>query len=184
MSFKRIIIDAFIDENGAIQAGKIEFPTPGEVATATPDAPTGAIKLDPKAPNFDARRKDLKEKGYTYQKGTQTWFPPKVSGDQPQDFSNWFGNMTEVALDKSDPDFESKRLALKEAGFRWNKPKNLWVLANGNGDQPQDFSNWLKNQNEVKLDKSDPDFERKHAAVKAAGFKWSQGKKVWVRPSA
>ena len=184
MSFKRIVIDAFIDENGAIQAGKIEFPTPG-VATSPPDAPTGAIKLDPQSPDFDARRKDLKEKGYTYQKGTQTWFPPKSNGDQPQDMTNWFGDMTEVVLNKSDPDFESKRLALKEAGFKWNKPKGLWIRSNGDQSQdPQEFSEWLKTQSEVKLDKSDPDFKSKHAAVKAAGFRWSQGKKVWARPSA
>ena len=183
MSFKRIIIDAFIDDNGVIQAGKIEFPTPGEVATETQAEPAGAIKLDPKGPRFKAQIAELKAKGYTYQKQSKSWLPPSSSA-APQNFTEWFGDLTEVALSKSDPDFENKRTALKEAGFRWNKPKNLWVLTNGSGDQPQDFSNWLKSQTEVALSKSDPDFESKRAAVKAAGFKWNQGKKVWVRPSA
>ena len=179
MSFKRVIIDVFIDENGTVLTGKVEFPNPGEVATAPQvTQQPGAVKLDPNASDFKGRKEELKAKGYKYDGQTQSWLPPSAT---PQDYSEWLKDQTEVKLEKSDPDFESKRQALKEAGFSWNKSKNAWMRSNG--DQSQDYSEWLKDQTEVELDKSDPEFESKKAAVKAAGFSWNNSRKIWARAS-
>ena len=123
-SFQRIIIDCFIDDAGAIQGGRVEFPKP-EGATKEP-AVAGAIKLDPKDPEFKSQIAELKAKGYQFDGRSKTWSPP-ASDTAPRDFSQWFGSKTEVPLDKSDPDFESKRQALRAAGFKWNKGKNAWV---------------------------------------------------------
>ena len=127
-SFQRIIIDCFIDDSGAIQGGRVEFPKPEEgAAKEQPQATaTGAIQLDPKSPDFESRRAELKAKGYVYNGRSKTWSPP-ASETESQDFSNWFGTSNEVPLSKSDPDFESKRQALRAAGFKWNKSKNAWV---------------------------------------------------------
>ena len=179
MSFKRVIIDVFIDENGTVMGGKIEYPNPGQAAeTSSADLPPGAVKLDPEASDFKARKEELKAKGYKYDGSTKSWLP---QSDTPQDHSEWLKDQTEVELSKADPEFESKRQALKEAGFRWNKSKSAWIRSDG--DQPQDFSEWLKGQTEVELSKSDPEFESKKAAVKAAGFRWNSSGKVWARAS-
>ena len=182
MSFKRVIIDVFIDENGTVMGGKIEYPNPGQAAeTSSADLPPGAVKLDPEASDFKARKEELKAKGYKYDGSTKSWLPPSAS---PQDFSEWLKDQTEVALEKSDPDFKSKHAAVKAAGFKWDKTRNVWIRSNGDQPQdPQEFIKWLKNQTEVKLDRSDPDFAGKKAAVKAAGFSWNKSRKVWARTS-
>ena len=126
-SFQRIIIDCFIDDSGAIQGGRVEFPKPEEATITEPQADqSGVIKLDPKSPDFKAQRTELKERGYLFDGRSKTWSPP-ANETESQDFSNWFGSANEVPLDKSDPDFEAKRMALRAAGFKWNKQKSAWV---------------------------------------------------------
>lgn len=183
MSYKRIIIDAFIDEDGNIQAGTITFPTPGESVTPPAAAPSnGVIKLDPKSVDFESRKKELKAKGYKYNRQTQSWLPPETA---LQEFSESIRNLMEVKLEKSDRDFEGKLAILKAVGFKWNAQQQVWRRANGDRQavpEPLRGFEIPHDATEFKLEKSDPDFNSKREAIKAAGFKWNNTRKIWVRP--
>ena len=47
---------------------------------------------------------------------------------------------------------------------------------------PANFDNWWGKAKEVSLSKDDPDFAKKKAAIKAAGFKWNPERQSWVKP--
>ena len=146
------------------------------------------VKLDPKAPNFDARKAGLKASGYKWNGKTETWVKPANgsatgAADQPA-FTGWFGDATEIQLSLDDVDFDAKLAALKKAGFKWDYLCNCVRPANGsvNGaaNQP-DFTGWFGDATEITLSQDDVDFDAKIAALKKAGFKWARPF-TWVKP--
>ena len=135
MKLQRIVIEAFVDEGGTIQQGRITYPdciAPVEETPSTP-SPSGGVKLDPKSPDFETKKRTLKEKGYKYDRNTQSWQPPAngtAIDSSPQQSSvkpDWFGDATEISLNRADPDFEAKKAALKAAGFNWRRDRKVWV---------------------------------------------------------
>ena len=96
----------------------------------SPVAESGPVRLDPKDPNFEARKKELKALGYRYVGKYQQWYPPRESqpraSSETSQFDNWWGQSTVVGLQKDDPDFGPKKAALKKAGFKWNSTLSLW----------------------------------------------------------
>ena len=160
----------------------------GQSAAANVET-AGRVKLDPKAPNFDARKAELKASGYKWNGKTETWVRPANgsatgTADQPA-FTGWFGDVTEIQLSLDDVDFDAKLAALKKAGFKWDylcncvRPANGSV--NGTADQPA-FTDWLGITTEITLSQDDVDFDMKKAALPKAGFKWARPF-TWVKPA-
>ena len=128
--------NAVVTETAAPTAPVDESPR-----TAAAEAPAsvagsvnqGPVKLDPKDPNFESQKKELKAKGYRYVGKYQAWYPPreKTAAENsatptPSQFDNWWENAPVVGLSKDDPDFKGKYEALKRAGFKWNSKLSLW----------------------------------------------------------
>ena len=88
------------------------------------------VTLQKSDPEFQQKVQDLKRKGYKWSQRHKNWRLPKSKSAAPNNsnFSNWWGDQKEVSLSKSDPDFESKKEALKEAGATWDGPDKVWVL--------------------------------------------------------
>ncbi len=131
---KKIVIEAFVDAEGNIHAGRITYPTNGAETQKTPSTESKGVKLNPKAPDFEAKKKTLKEKGYTFDRNTTTWFPPvngsATESSSPQTQSvetDWFGDAKEISLTKDDPAFEAKKASLKAAGFTWRRDRKVWA---------------------------------------------------------
>ena len=124
-------------ENAVATPGTETTTAPGDetprtaTAAKAPAVATGPIRLDPKDPNFEEQRQELKAKGYRYVGKYQQWYPPKSgkSAEEtatPNQFDNWWDSSPVVGLSKDDPDFREKLSALKKAGYRWNKTLSLW----------------------------------------------------------
>ena len=88
------------------------------------------VKLDPKAPGFEARKAELKDLGYTYDRNTHEWVKSAATSAASQpDLTGWYGDATEITLSKDDVHFEAKKAVLKEAGFKWDGTRKIWAIA-------------------------------------------------------
>ena len=147
-----MILTIEVDKEGVMRlvnimgADSIELPpylktasanAPREPETAPEPAPVNdsePVKLDPKDPEFQAKKMELKKKGFRYLGKYQAWYPPRrennAKSEKQQEshhqFENWWGSAKSVGLLKDDPDFNEKKAALKRAGFKWNKVLSLW----------------------------------------------------------
>ena len=90
------------------------------------------VKLDRNSPEFAARKEELKKLGYKWDRKEKVWRKPtEANGSQtsaPAAKADWYGDATEIRLERSDPEFNSKKEALKSAGFRWDKEEKVWRL--------------------------------------------------------
>ena len=93
------------------------------------------VQLDPDSDTFEEDKAALKEKGYFFNRSSKTWRKKKGSptadanGSQnpaPAVQADWYGDATEIQLSQDDPDFTSKKDALKSAGFKWNSTAKAW----------------------------------------------------------
>jgi len=129
--------DEIIFEKDVERSSKPPAKSPeGEEIGESPSQKNG-VKLDPKAPDFKERRAALKKLGYCFIGKHQKWYPPKdgkISLTKKMDSSksnNWWNGPEEVTLSKDDVNFKEKYSALKEAGYRWDRVKKLWVQPGG-----------------------------------------------------
>ena len=117
-------------------------PRTGQVENSTaPDE----VRLNPDSDSFAEDKAALKKEGYFFNRSTKTWrkkkgtAPANANGSQTQETqpttqvssatniqANWFGDATEIKLSQDDPDFTSKKDALKSAGFKWNPKAKAW----------------------------------------------------------
>ena len=90
------------------------------------------VKLDRNSPEFAARKEELKKLGYKWDRKEKVWRKStEANGSQtpaPAAQADWYGDATEIRLERSDPDFNSKKEALKSAGFRWDPEEKVWRL--------------------------------------------------------
>ena len=88
------------------------------------------VSLDKSDPDFEKKKEELKAKGYKWDNTNKVWRLPADSktSAKPSNFEGWWGDATEVKLNKGDPDFETKKDALKAAGATWDGPDQVWVL--------------------------------------------------------
>ena len=90
------------------------------------------VKLDRNSPEFAARKEELKKLGYKWDRKEKVWRKPtEANGSQtsaPAAQADWYGDATEIRLERSDPEFNSKKETLKSAGFRWDKEEKVWRL--------------------------------------------------------
>ena len=90
------------------------------------------VKLDRNSPEFAARKEELKKLGYKWDRKEKVWRKPtEANGSQtsaPAAQADWYGDATEIRLERSDAQFNSKKEALKSAGFRWDKEEKVWRL--------------------------------------------------------
>ena len=103
------------------------------------------VHLDPDSDTFVEDKAALKQQGYFFNRSSKTWrkkkgpAPANANGSQTQETqpttqvssatniqANWFGDATEIKLSQDDPDFNSKKDALKSAGFKWNSTAKAW----------------------------------------------------------
>ena len=87
-----------------------------------------------------------------------------------------------VKLSKSDPDFENKLRELKSQGYKWNNRSKDWRLPKSKAPRKTSFDNWWGDLKEVKLLKTEADFEAKKDALKVAGATYDGIDNVWVLP--
>ena len=115
----------------------IDPSTQSETAQAGPETCTDSsygetVKLDRNSPEFAARKEELKKLGYKWDRKEKVWRKPtEANGSQtsaPAAQADWYGDATEIRLEISDPDFESKKEALKSAGFQWDPKEKVWRL--------------------------------------------------------
>ena len=90
------------------------------------------VKLDRNSPEFAARKEELKKLGYKWDRKEKVWRKPtEANGSQtsaPAAQADWYGDASEIRLERSDPDFTSKKETLKAAGFRWDPEEKVWRL--------------------------------------------------------
>ena len=132
MGADRIELPPYLKKNGA-NAAKNDAVVSQQTAPATaPSGHSGPVRLDPKDPDFQDKKKELKAKGYRWHGEQKAWYPPrgepKPENSQKTHQENWWGTATKVGLLKDDPDFATKKAALKSAGFKWNKVISLWEI--------------------------------------------------------
>ena len=151
MKIGQIVIDLYFNS----ELGKFyvtaaqEEVQQGSQSTAEVENPTTMfpeeVHLDPDSDTFVEDKAALKQKGYFFNRSTKTWrkkkgtAPANANGSQTQETqqttqvssatniqANWFGDATEIKLSQDDPDFTSKKDALKSAGFKWNIKAQAW----------------------------------------------------------
>ena len=90
------------------------------------------VKLDRNSPEFAARKEELKKLGYKWDRKEKVWRKPtEANGSQTSAQvaqADWYGDATEIRLERADPESNSKKEALKSAGFRWEKEEKVWRL--------------------------------------------------------
>ena len=126
----RVVDSTPIAEHGNPQPASV---TAQAEAQAAADSSYGeTVKLDRNSPEFEARKEELKKLGYKWDRKEKVWRKPtEANGSQtsaPSVQADWYGDATEIRLERSDPDFESKKEALKSAGFRWDPEEKVWRL--------------------------------------------------------
>ena len=93
------------------------------------------VQLDPDSDTFEEDKAALKQEGYFFNRSSKTWRKKKGSstadanGSQnpaPAVQADWYGDASEIQLSQDDPDFTSKKDALKSAGFKWNPKAKAW----------------------------------------------------------
>ena len=96
-----------------------------------------------------------------------------------------------VVLDRSDPEFDTKKVELKKLGYKWDRWEKVWRAPVGrkqteaNDSQkpaPLAQAGWFGDATEIQLSKDDPDFESKKKLLKSTGFRWDSQAKVWRLP--
>ena len=124
----RVVDSTPIAEHGDSQTALV---TAQAIPEAAADSSYGeTVKLDRNSPEFEARKTELKELGYKWDRKEKVWRKPtEANGSQtsaPAAQADWYGDATEIELSQDDPDFESKKEALKSAGFRWDGKAKVW----------------------------------------------------------
>ena len=149
MKIGQIVIDLYFNS----EIGKFYVKTASEEVQQSPQStgnvedPTapGEVQLDPDSDDFEEKKSELKAAGYFFNRSTKTWrkkkgsAPADANGTQTQATqqaaqassatniqADWFGDATEIQLSQDDPDFTSKKNALKSAGFKWNPTAKAW----------------------------------------------------------
>ena len=104
-----------------------------ETETVTHSSYGECVKLDRNSPEFQARKEELKKMGYKWDRNAKVWRKPTdANGSQksaPTAQADWYGDATEIRLERSDPDFDSKKSSLKAAGFHWQPKAKVWRKA-------------------------------------------------------
>ena len=126
----RVVDSTPIAEHGNPQPASV---TAQAETQAIADSSYGeTVKLDRNSPEFKSRKDELKKLGYKWDRKEKVWRKPtEANGSQtsaPAAKADWYGDATEIRLERSDPDFDSKKEALKSAGFRWDKEEKVWHL--------------------------------------------------------
>ena len=99
------------------------------------------VTLDKSDPDFFKKKEQLKTLGYKFYSPDKTWRLPKKrrkskTAQAGKDWSNWWGDATEVELSKDDPNFQAKYAALKAAGGKWDGVDEVWVLPQNDEEAP------------------------------------------------
>ena len=111
--------------------------TQSETAQAGPETCTDSsygetVKLDRNSPEFAARKEELKKLGYKWDRKEKVWRKPtEANGSKtsaPAAQAEWYGDATQIRLDRSDPHFDTKKASLKSAGFQWDPEEKVWRL--------------------------------------------------------
>ena len=124
----RVVDSTPIAEHGNPQPASV---TAQAETQAVADSSYGdTVKLDRNSPEFAARKTELKELGYKWDRKEKVWRKPtEANGSQTPASAaqaDWYGDATEIQLSQDDPDFESKKESLKSAGFKWNPKAKAW----------------------------------------------------------
>ena len=126
----RVVDSTPITEHGNSQSATVDAQAKPKAAADSSYGET--VKLDRNSPEFAARKEELKKLGYKWDRKEKVWRKPtEANGSQtsaPAAKADWYGDATEIRLERSDPDFESKKEALKSAGFRWDPEEKVWRL--------------------------------------------------------
>ena len=103
-----------------------------ETETVTHSSYGECVKLDRNSPEFQARKEELKKLGYKWDRKEKVWRKPtEANGSKtsaPSVQADWYGDATQIRLDRSDPYFEIKKESLKSAGFQWDPEEKVWRL--------------------------------------------------------
>ncbi len=126
----RVVDSTPIAEHGNPQPASV---TAQAEAQAAADSSYGeTVKLDRNSPEFEARKTELKELGYKWDRKEKVWRKPtEANGSKtsaPTAPADWYGDATKIRLERSDPDFDSKKESLKSAGFQWDPKEKVWRL--------------------------------------------------------
>ena len=126
----RVVDSTPIAEHGNPQPASVT--AQAETQAAADSSYGETVKLDRNSPEFKARKDELKKLGYKWDRKEKVWRKPTdANGSQtsaPAAQANWYGDATEIRLERSDPDFTSKKETLKAAGFRWDPEEKVWRL--------------------------------------------------------
>ena len=126
----RVVDSTPIAEHGDPQPASVTAQAEHKAAADSSYGDT--VKLDRNSPEFAARKTELKELGYKWDRKEKVWRKPtdaKVSQTTaPAAQANWYGDATEIQLSSDDPEFNSKKESLKSAGFRWDPKEKVWRL--------------------------------------------------------
>ena len=159
-------------------------------ADATVEAATSSdgetVKLDRNSTDFEARKAELKKLGYKWERNNKAWRKPtEANGSQtsaPAAQADWYGDATEIRLERSARDFQSKKESLKSAGFQWDPKEKVWRKPAAQADAAVEAASYSYGE-AVKLDCNSPEFEASKAELKELGYKWDPKKKAWYRPT-
>ena len=126
----RVVDSTPIAEHGNPQPASVTAQAGPETCTDSSYGET--VKLDRNSPEFAARKEELKKLGYKWDRKEKVWRKPtEANGSQtsaPAAQADWYGDATQIRLDRSDPHFESKKESLKSAGFQWDPEEKVWRL--------------------------------------------------------
>ena len=146
MKIAQIQIDVYFDQEQGVTLTTLEEVHQGSpTGTVENSTPTEEVHLDPDSADFEEKKFELKAAGYFFNRSTKTWRkkngsaqsnangsttkaspPTSVESSDPTIQADWFGDATEIELSQDDPDFDSKKEALKSAGFRWQPKAKNW----------------------------------------------------------
>ena len=126
----RVVDSTPITEHGNSQSATVDAQANPEAAADSSYGET--VKLDRNSPEFEARKTELKELGYKWDRKEKVWRKPTDANvsqtTAPAAQANWYGDATEIQLSSDDPEFNSKKESLKSAGFRWDPKEKVWRL--------------------------------------------------------
>ena len=126
----RVVDSTPITEHGYSQSATVDAQAKPETAADSSYGET--VKLDRNSPEFEARKTELKELGYKWDRKEKVWRKPTDANvsqtTAPAAQANWYGDATEIQLSSDDPEFNSKKESLKSAGFRWDPKEKVWRL--------------------------------------------------------
>ena len=127
----RVVDTTTIAEHGNPQPASATAQADGAVEAAT-SSYGEAVKLDRNSAEFEASKAELKKLGYKWDPKEKVWRKPtEANGSQtsvPAAQADWYGDATVIRLERSAPDFQSKKESLKSAGFQWDPKEKVWRL--------------------------------------------------------